>query len=40
MTDRLKDRVRLLAETDGLIADIQSCLHELGAFEVERDALS
>jgi hypothetical protein len=36
MTDHVKLLVRLLAETDGLIADIHSCLHELSPADAER----
>jgi hypothetical protein len=36
VTDRVKELVRLLAETDGVIADIQLCLHEFAPAEAGR----
>ena len=36
MTDRVKQLVRLLAETDGLIAEIHSSLDELPPDDAER----
>ena len=36
MTDRVKQLVRLLAETDGLIAEIHTCLDELPPDDAER----
>ena len=36
MTGHVKALVRLLAETDGLIADIKTGLHELSPAEAEK----